>query len=203
MLVGAAVKLTCANGTTLTGSTNGNGAYTTNQAGIAYPCVGTATSGAITYRGILFSGSTTNFTPLTEMLVQVVLAASASGNATLTQDQFLAKASADGTFAANVTSATAITAYRNAVLDVAKAQLIEGGKTAAEADAILASAANFDSVAFALGSPLDKVLDNTASVLQNADGTVKSDVLADAQAAGNLLPTPTSGATGATGASGG
>ena len=54
-LVGAAVAMTCANGAKLTGATNGNGAYTTNQAALTYPCIGTAKAGAVSYRSVLFS----------------------------------------------------------------------------------------------------------------------------------------------------
>jgi hypothetical protein len=204
-LVGAAVAMTCANGAKLTGATNGNGAYTTNQAALTYPCIGTAKAGAISYRSVLFSGSVVNFTPLTDTMTEVVLAASISGNGSLSMEQFISKIAADAAFATNVSSATAAASYRTATLDVVKAQLVASGKSEAEADAILSAARsqNFDSTTFTVGSDLDKVLDNTASVMQEADGSVKAGVLAAAKVKGDALPVPGSGATGGTGATGG
>ncbi|MDM0103703.1 hypothetical protein QTH97_02075 [Variovorax sp. J22R24] len=204
-LAGATVALTCANVATLAATTNGNGAYTTNQAALTYPCIGTAKSGAISYRGILFSGSVVNFTPLTDTMTEVVLAASVSGNGSLSVEQFISKIAADATFANNVSSASAVATYRAAALDVVKAQLVASGKSDADAEAILSAARsqNFDSATFAIGSDLDKVLDNTASVMQEADGSVKAAVLAAAKAKGDALPVPGSGATGGTGATGG
>ncbi len=78
----ATVRLSCANGAELSATSGTDGSFVTNQAAIVYPCIGTATAGTLTYRGILFSSSTANFTPLTDLLVQTVLAASASGAAT-------------------------------------------------------------------------------------------------------------------------
>ncbi|WP_286598925.1 hypothetical protein [Variovorax sp. J22P240] len=204
-LVGATVALTCANGATLAGTTNGNGAYTTNQVALTYPCIGTAKSGAISYRSVLFSGSVVNFTPLTDTMTEIVLAASISGGASLSMEQFISKIAADAAFATNVTSASTVASYRAATLDVVKAQLVASGKSEAEADAILSAARSqgFDSTTFTVGSELDKVLDNTASVMQEADGSVKAGVLAAAEAKGDALPVPGSGATGGTGATGG
>jgi len=203
MLVGAAVSMTCANGATLTGATTGLGGYITNAAVLAYPCVGTATLGALSYRGALFAGTVANFTPMTDMMVEVMLAASATGAASMAMGEFLAKIGKDGTFASNV--AAAAPSYRATVLDVMKAQLMANGKTEAEADAILqpARTRNFDAQSFVIGSDLDKVLGNSAAVLQNTDGSVKASVLTSVKAAGDALPLPASGATGGTGTSGG
>ncbi|MDM0110721.1 hypothetical protein QTI66_01095 [Variovorax sp. J22R133] len=202
-LVGASVSMECANHAKLTGTTDGNGRY--NATGnVVYPCVGTATLGAAKYRGVLFKGTSANFTPLTDALVEVMLAAAGTGTGSMTIDQFLAKAGADATFAANVSSEATIESYRDAVVEVIKAQLIAGGMTEDQANAVLAAAdsLNFESATFAIGSDLDKVLDKTADVMQNADGSVKAGVLADAKTEGNTLPVPGSGATGATGAGG-
>ena len=200
MLVGATVEMTCANGATLSGTTNGTGAYSA-QGNVAHPCIGTATLGSVKYRGVLLSNGTANFTPLTDMLVEVVLAAAGSGTGSLTVAQFIERVRSDATFAKNV--ANSGNSYRTAVLDAIKAQLIAGGKTAAEADAILAAAraSAFDATTFALGSDLDKVLDNSAALLQDSNGNVKATVLAVAKSAGDSLPLPGAAPTGATGGS--
>src|SRR5690606_4610360 len=103
-LAGAQVALTCANGNTITGTTAANGTYATNAAEIRLPCIGQATKAPTTYRGILFSGTTVNFTPLTDILVEVMLAAAAPGDASMTITEFLAKIRSDATFAAGVSS---------------------------------------------------------------------------------------------------
>ncbi|MDB5732870.1 MAG: hypothetical protein JWQ03_2765, partial [Variovorax sp.] len=70
---------------------------------------------------------------------------------------------------------------------------------AGQAATILSAAQNFDSTTFAVGSDLDKVLDATAAVLQDSNGAVKAAVKAVVKALGTALPTPASGATGASG----
>ncbi|WP_213956034.1 hypothetical protein [Variovorax sp. dw_954] len=201
MLVGATVSMTCANGATVAGSTNGLGVFTTNKVALTYPCVGKATLGNLSYRGVLFSGSVANFTPLTDMLVEAMLAASAAGGASMTMDEFLAKIKKDGTFADSVVAMAG--KFRTAVLDALKALLLANGRTEDEVNAILAAVRgqNFDAVIFGLGSDLDKCLDNVGSLIENADGSVKAAILAAVKALGDLLPLPSSGATGSTGAS--
>lgn len=201
VLGGAVVSMACANGASVNAVANANGIYAAT-ATIAYPCIGSATSGTITYRGILFSGGIANFTPLTDLLVETVLAASASGPATLTVAEFLTRIRSDQTFANSVSNASAVAAFRSAVLATVRAQLISAGFTAASADAILNGAALFESTLFIAGSALDVVLDNTAIVLLDTLGRLKAVVIAAAAAAGNTLPTPAVSATGATGATG-
>lgn len=198
VLPGAAISMTCANGAVLSTTTTAAGTYTAT-ATIAYPCIGSATLGAITYRGVLFSGSIANFTPLTDLLVEAVLAASAPGSASLSLTDFIARVRADSTFATSVTASTAVAAYRSAVLSSVRAQLIASGSTPAQADSILGAAATFDATAFLAGSALDIVLDNTGAALLNANGTVKALVIAAIIVIGNTLPAPATGATGATG----
>lgn len=200
MLAGATVEMTCANGAKLNGATNSNGVYSVSGE-VAYPCIGSATLGSVKYRGVLLSGGVANFTPLTDMLVEVVLAAAGSGNSSLTLAQFIERVRSDATFAKNVVSAG--NSYRTTVLDAIKAQLIAGGKTEAQADAILAAArsAAFDATTFALGSDLDKVLDNSAALLQDSNGNVKAAIVAAVKALGDSLPLPPSAPTGATGGS--
>ncbi|MBS0343447.1 MAG: hypothetical protein JSS56_23330 [Proteobacteria bacterium] len=201
MLAGASVDMLCANRGVISGSTGLNGAYSA-QGQVAYPCIGTATKDGLTYRGVLLSGTVANFTPMTDMLAEVILAAAAGGDVSLTTAQFLEQVRNDPTFAKNV-SASADT-YRATVLSVVKAQLIAGGKTEAEAEAIIAPAraAPFDATTFSFGSDLDKVLDNSASVLQGPGGAVRPSVLSATKTAGDALPLPGSSATGATGGSG-
>ncbi len=200
----AAVRLTCANGAVLNGSTDAGGKYTTLETSIAYPCIGAATLGSISYRGVLAKGTSANFTPLTDMMVEVMLAASASGSSTLTLAQFIAKIQSDPVFAASVSSDASMTGYRTAAVAVARAALIAAGNTPAEADAILAaaSAVNYEAIGFVVGSALDQVLDNTASVLLT-NGVVKASVLTSAKTAGDALPTPSASGTGGTGGTGG
>lgn len=201
MLVGANIELTCANGAKLTAVTGGNGAY--SAAGqVAYPCIGSASLGGVAYRGVLMSGAVANFTPLTDVMTEVTLAASGSGASSLSIAQFIERTRADATFAKNVAAAAA--SYRAAALDAIASRLLAASKLQAEIDRILAAAraTPFDSTVFALGSDLDKVLDSTASTLQNPDGSVKTDVLNAAKAAGDALPLPGGAATGATGGSG-
>lgn len=203
VLAGAAINLTCANGALLTGTTSSAGGYVTSAVSIAYPCIGTAVAvgGSPSYRGVLFSGGVANFSPLTDMLVQTVLAAAASGSASLSLADFVTKMAGDATFSASVTSSTNVAAYRAVVINTVSAQLA-ATKSPTEIAAILAAASTFDSTPFVAGSALDLVLDNTASVLQNADGTVKTTVLADVKTAADVLPTPAVKATGATGSTG-
>lgn len=200
----AAVSMTCANGAVITGTTDSGGKYTSSLTTIMYPCVGKATLGSISYRGVLAKGTTANFTPLTDVLVETMLAASSSGSTALTLDQFIAKIRSDFTFAASVSSDTSMAGYRAAALAVVKAALIASGMSEAEANATIAAASgvSFEAVLFGIGSPLDLVLDNTASVLLT-NGVVKASVLSSAKAAGDALPTPNSGGTGGTGGTGG
>lgn len=202
MLIGAAVNLKCANNAGLTGVTNGNGQYVTNQVAVVYPCIGSATLGAVSYRGILYSGTVTNFTPLTDLLVEVTLAAAESGPGDLSIDTFLALAGSDATFANFVTSPAAQASYRDAVLDTVETLLRADGKSESEAEAILAAAQNFYNEAFTLGSPADLVLDNIADVVQSDDGNVSTAARVAANIAGDLLPTPPRGGTGGTGGTG-
>lgn len=203
VLPNSTVRLSCANGSELSAVTNSAGVFETAQTAVVYPCIGTATSGGITYRSMLFANSTANFTPLTDLLVHTVLAASVSGSTSLTSEQFLAKIRNDSTFAADVSSSVSVVRFRNAVLNVIKAQLIASGKSEAEATAILAAASNFESQPFVGGSALDKVLDATAAYIQNADGSLRAAILALIKAAGDLLTPPSSGgATGGTGGTG-
>ena len=199
-LAGAAVSMTCANGAVLGGTTSATGGYTTASVSIAYPCIGTAVGagGSPSYRGVMFSGGVANFSPLTEMLVQTVLAASASGTASLTLAEFVTKMSTDATFSTNVSAPANVTAYRTVVLNTVTKEL-SATKTPAEITLILAAASTFDATPFVIGSPLDKVLDNTASVLQNTDGSIKTTILASVKVAADVLPVPPSKATGAAG----
>ena len=199
-LAGAAVNMTCANGAVLGGTTSATGGYTTASVSIAYPCIGTAVAagGSPSYRGVVFSGGVANFSPLTDMLVQTVLAASVSGTVPLSLADFITKISTDATFSTNVSAPANVTAYRTVVLNnVTKG--LSATKTPAEISVILAAAATFDATPFVVGSPLDKVLDNTASVLQNTDGSIKSTILAAVAVDANVLPRPPSKATGAAG----
>ena len=189
----ATIRLSCANGAELTGASAADGTFTTNRAAVVYPCIGTATAGNLTYRGVLFTNSTANFTPLTDLLVQTVLAASVSGTASLTLQEFITKIRTDSTFAANVSTTTIVARFRTTVLNVIKSQLIASGKTEAEASAILAAAGNFEGQSFIIGSDLDKVLDNLATTIQNSDGSLRSVILALIKAAGDLLAPPASG----------
>ena len=199
-LAGAAVSMTCANGAVLGGTTSATGGYTTAAVSIAYPCIGTAIAagGSPSYRGVMFSGGVANFSPLTDMLVQTVLAASATGSASLSLAEFVAKMSTDATFSTNVSAPANVTALRTVVLDTIRKEL-SATKTPAEITLILAAAATFDATPFVVGSPLDMVLDNTAAVLQNADGSLKTAILATVKIAADVLPVPPSRATGATG----
>ena len=132
------------------------------------------------------------------MLVQTVLAASVSGTVPLSLADFITKISTDATFSTNVSAPANVTAYRTVVLNnVTKG--LSATKTPAEISVILAAAATFDATPFVVGSPLDKVLDNTASVLQNTDGSIKSTILAAVAVDANVLPRPPSKATGAAG----
>lgn len=206
VLPGASISLTCANGAVVSAVSGTSGGYVASSVSIAYPCIGSAVAvgGTPSYRGILFAGGVANFTPLTDMLVQAVLAAAASGSASMSIAEFLAKVSSDPIFAASVTSADNITAYRAVVLQAIRTAL-GTSKTPAEIDAILAAAAAFESTPFSLGSALDQVLDNTALFLQNLDGSVKAFILAQIKIIADALAPPLSqptGATGATGASG-
>lgn len=199
-LSGATVSMTCANNAVLTGVTNATGAYSASATTIVYPCIGTAVAagGSPVYRSILFSGAVTNFTPLTDMLVQAVLAAAVAGPNSLSAADFLAKVAGDTTFAASVSSPASVATYRAAVLSNIRTALA-ATKTPAQIDAIIATAATFDTTLFVPGSALDQVLDSTAAVLQNADGTVNAAVLAAVKASGDTLSAPVSKATGATG----
>ena len=204
-LVGAQVTLTCASGNTITGVTNSAGLYNTSAATIRLPCIGQATKAPITYRGVLFSGSTANFTPLTDILVEVILAAAAPGGTSMTLTQFLAKIQTDATFAANVSAPSAVAAYRNVVVALVRERLRDAGLSQALLGALLN--ANFESAIFAANpnDPLDRLLENLKVVLQGPDGNVLAAVLAAAKLAGDELPTPPSTGTGApgTGGSGG
>ena len=199
-LSGATVNMTCANGAVLRGLTSPTGEYTTDSTSIAYPCIGTAVAvgGSPTYRNILFSGNVANFSPLTDMLVEAVLAASAPGSASLSMAEFVTKMSTDAIFSTNVSSAANAAAYRGVVLNVIANEL-SATKTPAEITAILATAATFDITPFVVGSPLDKVLDDLAATMQNADGSVRAAMLAKVKASADALPLPPSKATGAVG----
>ncbi|WP_218509435.1 hypothetical protein [Variovorax sp. dw_308] len=202
LLAGATVNMTCANGATLAGTANALGFYTTGKAAITYPCIGSAKLGNLTYRGILFSGTVANFTPLTDLLVEVTEAAAGVGPTSLSMAELINKVTKDGTFADSLVAAAS--SYRATVLDVVKALLIADGHTEAESNLFLQAARTlgFDVVSFVLGSDLDKCLENIASVTQNADGSVKASALAAAKAAGDKLPLPVSGPTGATAGTG-
>ena len=178
-LAGATVNMTCANGAILPGLTSSTGEYTTYSSSISYPCIGTAVAagGSPSYRGVLFSGNVANFSPLTDMLVEAVLAASAPGSASLSMAEFVTKMSTDAIFSTNVSSAANAAAYRGVVLNVIANEL-SATKTPAEIAKILATAATFDSTYFVVGDPLDKVLDDLATILQNVDGSVKASILA-------------------------
>lgn len=199
MLAGAAVNMTCANSVKLSGATTANGTFAISSSLVAYPCIGTAVAGAITYRGVLSAGAVMNFTPLTDLLVQAMLAAAGSGTASLTIEQFVARITTDATFASSVSSPANTASYRKAVLDTVRTELIASGKTDAEVTTILAAAATFESTVFGAGSALDQTLDDTGSALLNTDGMVRSAVHSGVKAAADLLPAPAAGATGATG----
>ncbi|HYP86224.1 hypothetical protein [Variovorax sp.] len=198
MLPSASIQLTCANGTNLSATTGADGQYTT-AGQIAYPCIGSATQGNLVYRGILFSGDVANFTPLTDMLVEGVFAASAPGNESLTRAQFIDKLK-DATFARNLASSADL--YR----DVVRNQIMRLLALRLQPESLEPIFApirqNFDAIRFRLGSDLDKLLDNTAQDVQNADGSVKFEVLADVKTEADKLPVPGASATGATGGSG-
>ena len=191
-LAGAQVAMTCADGSTITGKTNDAGVYTTNAVNFRLPCIGQATKSPTVLRGILFSGTTANFTPLTDILVEVVLAAAAPGQAAMTIPEFLAKIRTDATFAANVSRQNTVVTYRNTVVAVVRERLRAAGLSEALLAAMLN--ANFESALFAANpsNPLDKLLENLKTVLQDANGNVIAAVLALAEAAGNLLATPPS-----------
>ncbi|MCJ0764337.1 hypothetical protein [Variovorax terrae] len=197
-LGGATVSMTCANGLGLSGKTGADGTFTIAPGTVVYPCAGTATMGATSYRGILFSGAVANFTPLTDLLVTSVLAS--SGLASI--DAFVAKTRTDAAFATNVSQPATVATYRAAVVTVVRNQLIAAGNTPAQADATLSAlnGTSFESVVFAAnGTGLDKVLDMTGPVLQNSDGTVKTAVTNAAITEGKKIPAPGTGTTGASG----
>jgi len=198
-LPSAAIQLSCANGANLSATTGSDGAYSTSG-NVAYPCIGTATQGNLVYRGVLFSGNVANFTPLTDMLAETVFAAAAAGNKSLTRDELLAKLK-DATFAQNVVNAA--DSYRRLVIDrFTRLMLLRLTQIQFDAQfSVFSSSFNFDAVRFTIGSPLDKVLDDSAQDLQNADGSVKQSVLTDVKNAADALPTPASSPTGATGGS--
>jgi len=139
-----------------------------------------------------------NFTPLTDMLVEAVLAAAVTGPTSMTVADFIAKIEADSTFATSVSSAANAASYRTVVLNNIRTALASS-KTPAQIDAIIAAAAAFDTTPFVPGSALDQVLDNTAAVLQNADGSVNGTVLTSVKNSADALSPPVSKATGATG----
>jgi len=198
-LPSAAIQLSCANGASLSATTGADGSYSTSG-NVAYPCIGTATQGNLIFRGVLFSGNVANFTPLTDMLAETVFAAAASGNKSLTRDELLAKLK-DTTFAQNVVNAA--DSYRRLVIEQLKTLLLLR-MTMDQINAqfgVLNSSINFDAATFSIGSPLDKVLDNSAQDIQNADGSVKKDVLEDVKSAADVLPAPAGSPTGATGGS--
>ncbi len=203
VLPNAKISMTCANGAVVSGVTGADGRYASSSVSIAYPCIGTALAagGAPNYRGILFSGAVSNFSPLTDMLADAVLAAAASGPASLSIPEFTAKIAADPTFAVSASSPANVAAYRKVVLDTVRTVLV-GSKTQAEIDAILAAAATFESTTFTANSALDQVLEATALFLQNLDGSVKAFILATIKFIANALAPPLSQPTGATGASG-
>lgn len=200
---GATVLMTCANNAILSTATSSTGTYSVT-APITLPCIGTATAGGLSYRSILFSGNVLNFTAFTDLLAEVVLAASAGGSTSLTIPQFLTKIQSDAVFAQSVSSPANTSTYRATVISTVRAQLIAGGTTPANADALLAGASNFDTVSFvANGTGFDAILDQTAPVLQDSTGSVPVTVKAEAKTEGDKLPVPNSSGTGGTGGTGG
>ena len=201
-LPGAAIQLTCANGTVLSGTSQSDGSYAMGTAYIKYPCMGSATLGAIKYRGVLLQGTVANFTPLTEILTEVILAASVSGSAALTLDQFVAKIRSDSTFAQSVI--VNAQAYRDAVITVVQTQLKAEGLTDAQITTTLAAIAsgNVDSAAFVVGDAIDKVLDAIAGAVLDASKNVDLTTQTIAKSEGDKKPTPSSSATGGSGSGG-
>ncbi|MFN7834409.1 MAG: hypothetical protein ACK5NY_01245 [Burkholderiaceae bacterium] len=188
-IAGASIALTCANGASLTAVTDSNGKYFTAPAVVAYPCVGTARQGSLSYRTILFSGNIANFTPLTELLVTVVL--TASGDADLSG--FLTKVQTPSYAVSVINFASS---YRSAVITALK----NIGVTDAQLSAL---SSNFESVSFnADGTGDDKVLDDTKSKIQNSDGSVNTTARDQAIVQGQKAPKPSAtGASGSTGSS--
>jgi hypothetical protein len=185
-LVGGTVSLTCANGAKLSGSTDASGKYSTGSATLAYPCVGTVTKGSLSYRTILFSGTVANFTPITELLVTVVLAAAGESSV----DSLISRA-ANSVFAQSITGSVQV--YRNATVNALK-------NLGVDTTLLTTTFTNFESVVFnADRTGFDKLLEDSKAVVQNDDGSVKSTVTDEAKKEGAKLPKPT-GASGASGA---
>ena len=202
-LVGATVIISAANGQTISAVTNAQGAYTTGNLVTTFPVVAVASQGGITLRSIGFGGGSVNATPLTELLTAAVLAASSTSSTPLTLSQFAAKVATDSTFAANVSSPAAVATYRTAVIAVVTNAINNNPALSAEAKAAAlagfqaATTGNFESAPFVIGDAADRALDAIGPTILSADGNVKAEVVAQAVAAGNALPTPPSGGTGA------
>lgn len=200
-LAGATVVMTCADGRTITAASNAAGVYAIPAGSFRLPCIGQATKTPTALRGVLFSGTVANFTPLTDMLVEVMLAAAAPGDPSMTLTEFIARIRTDATFAANVSSPAAVARYRNATVEVVRERLRAAGLSQALLGAMLN--ANFESALFSANpnDPLDKLLENLKIVLQDPNGNVLAAVLTAAAAAGDLLPPPavTPTGTGSTG----
>lgn len=188
-LSGASVTMLCANGTTLTGTTGSDGSYTSAPTTpLSYPCMGTAKApSGTTYRGVLFSGSVVNFTPLTDMMVAAVL----SSSGMTTTDQFVSKIRSDATYATNVSQPTQVQAYRTAVVNSLQSLGV---------DTTALNGVSFESAPFkADGTGVDGLLDKSAPVLQTSTGAVSANATTAATTAGKTVPNPSTGATGGAG----
>ena len=126
-----------------------------------------------------------DFTPLTDILVEVMLAAAAPGDASMTMTEFLAKIRSDATFAAGVSSQSSVSSYRNAVAELVRERVRAAGGNPALLGAALH--ANFESAIFSANGtdPHDKLLDDLQSVLLDPNGNVLSAVISQAKTNGD------------------
>lgn len=200
-LVGAVISLQCAYGGASNVLSDASGSFSIEAVNLAYPCIGQATLGSITYRGALFEGGRFNITPMTELLVKVietnVQQASGGGAGT----DFMAALRANSGLAQSVV--TKANEYREATVELVRTQLI-AVLGEAEAQAIVNSfGSSFDSVAFTADpgtSPYDAALEQlTVAGVVSASGAISASVIEAAEQAGEELPAPTPGGTGAAG----
>lgn len=197
-LVGAQISLRCADGEASNVLSDASGSFSIEAVNLAYPCIGQATLGAISYRGALFEGGRFNITPMTELLVKVIETnvQQASGGA-----DFIAALQANSGLAQSVVSKA--NDYREATVELVRTQLVAVlGEAAAQA-IVSSFGSSFDSVAFTAdpgASPYDAALEQlTVAGVVSASGAISASVIEAAEQAGEELPAPTPGGTGAAG----
>lgn len=187
-------------------TTNSEGKFGPVVAALAFPCMGQAKAAANgpTYRGIMLGvnangEATMNFTPLTDLFVEVVLASIGTGT---TVQNFVDYAQGSRDFSVFVAGKSA--EYRNAVITALLAALPAGVTlTSAQLSALRNG---FENTTFNADgqSALDTALDVIGNaVLDNA--TAKANLYAAVRTAGQQIAKPplTGGGTGGTGGTGG